>query len=77
MSPNALNADGRLATQLLLRDSWFNPPAVTDTATGRITRVPSDNLSDYQSLGWTPDGRLMGLKMGLRATMWKFQPVPR
>ena len=77
MSPNALNADGRLATQLLLRDSWFNPPAVTDTATGRITRVPSDNLSDYQSLGWTPDGRLMGLKMGLRATMWKFQPVRR
>jgi serine/threonine protein kinase len=77
MSPNALNADGRLATQLLLRDSWFNPPAVTDTATGRITRVPSDNLSDYQSIGWTPDGRLMGLKMGLRATMWKFQPVRR
>ena len=77
LSPNALNADGRLLTPLLLRDSWFNPPAVLDTATGRVTRIPSDNLSDYQSIGWTPDGHVIALKIGLRATLWKFQPVPR
>jgi eukaryotic-like serine/threonine-protein kinase len=77
LSPNALRADGRLLTSLLPHDSWFNPPAFIDIATGRITRIPSDNLSDYQSIGWTPDGQVMALKIGLRATIWKFQPVPR
>ena len=24
-----------------------------------------------------PDGQVMALKIGLRATLWKFQPVPR
>ncbi len=77
LSPNAFQADGRLLTSLLPHDSWFNPPGVIDTVTGRITRVPSDNLSDYQSIGWTPDGQVMALKIGLRATLWKFQPAPR
>jgi hypothetical protein len=77
LSPNALHADGRLLTSLLLRDSWFNPPGVIDTVTGRTTRIPSDNLSDYQSVGWTPDGHVIALKIGLRATLWKFQQVPR
>ena len=77
LSPNALHADGRLLTSLLPHDSWFNPPASIDSASGRITRIPSDNLSDYQSIGWTPDGQVMALKIGLRATIWKFQPIPR
>jgi eukaryotic-like serine/threonine-protein kinase len=77
LSPNALQADGRLLAPLLLPDSWFNPPAFIDIATGRITRIPSDNLSDYQSIGWTPDGQVMALKISLRATIWKFQPIPR
>jgi hypothetical protein len=77
LSPNALRADGRLLTPLLLHDSWFNPPAFIDIATGRITRIPSDNLSDYQSIGWTPDGQVMALKISLRATIWKFQPISR
>jgi hypothetical protein len=77
LSPNALRTDGRLLTSLLLADSWFNPPGVIDTVTGRITRIPSDNLSDFQSIGWTPDGQVMALGIGLRATLWKFQPVSR
>lgn len=77
MSPNAMDARGRLLATLILRDSWFNPPGVIDTVTGRVTRIPSENLSDYQSIGWTPDGHIVALKIGLRATMWKFQPTPR
>jgi hypothetical protein len=77
LSPNALHAGGRLLAPLLPHDSWFNPPAVIDTVSGHITRIPSDNLSDYQSIGWTPDGQVMALKIGLRATLWKFQPVSR
>ncbi|HLK17635.1 MAG TPA: hypothetical protein VKT81_01730, partial [Bryobacteraceae bacterium] len=77
LSPNAMRADGRLLAPLLPRDSWFNPPAIIDAASGRITRIPSDNLSDYQSIGWTPDGQVIAQKTGLRATLWKFQAVPR
>ena len=35
LSPNALSADGRLLQPLESLDSWFNAPAVVDTATGR------------------------------------------
>ncbi len=45
-----LSADGRLLIPLNPRDSWFNPPAVLDTATGRVTRIPSDNQSDHRSM---------------------------
>jgi hypothetical protein len=77
LSPNALRADGRLLTSLLPRDSWFNPPGIVETQGGRITRIPSDNLSDYQSVGWTPDGHVMALRIGVRATLWKFEPAWR
>jgi hypothetical protein len=58
-------------------DLWFGLPGVVDTNTGRVTRIPSDILCDYQSIGWTPDGHVITLRIGLRATMWKFQPAPR
>ena len=74
LSTSGLSTDGRLLVPLATRDSWFNPPAVIDTATGRITRIPSDNQSDYRSMGWTRDGQVIALKNGLRATLWKFQP---
>jgi eukaryotic-like serine/threonine-protein kinase len=77
LSPNALHVDGRLLTTLVPRDSYFNPPGVTDTVTGRTTRIPAENLSDYHSIGWTPEGDVMALKIGLRATIWKFHQVPR
>jgi hypothetical protein len=77
LSTGGLSPDGRLLVPLAPRDSWFNPPAVIDTATGRITRIPSDNQSDYRSMGWTRDGQVIALKNGLRATLWKFQPGAR
>jgi dipeptidyl aminopeptidase/acylaminoacyl peptidase len=77
LSPNALRSDGRLLAPLAPRDSWFNPPAIVDTATGRITRIPADDASDYHSMSWLPDGQVVALKIGLRATIWKFKPEPR
>jgi len=74
LSANALNADGRLLHPLSPVDDWFNPPGLLDTVTGRITRIPSDDGSDYHSLAWLPDGRIMALRVGLRSTLWKFQP---
>jgi hypothetical protein len=77
LSSSGLSADGRLLAPLAPADSWFNPPGVVDTATGRITRIPSDNQGDYRSMGWTRDGQVIALKNGLRATLWKFLPSSR
>jgi eukaryotic-like serine/threonine-protein kinase len=73
LSPNALRSDGRLLVPLAPRDSWFNPPAIVDTANGRVTRIPSDTVSDYHSMSWLPDGQIVALQIGLRATIWKFK----
>jgi len=77
LSPNALNSDGRLLVPLSPRDSWFNHPVIVDTASGRVTRIPSDNLSDYQSMAWLPDGQVLALQIGVRAKIWKFTSKPR
>jgi serine/threonine protein kinase len=77
LSPNALSSDGRLLVPLSPRDSWFNHPVIVDTASGRVTRIPSDNLSDYHSMGWLPDGQVLALQIGVRAKIWKFTPEPR
>ena len=74
LSPNALDAQGRLLNPLSPRDSWFNAPGLLDTATGRVTRIASDDVSDYHSMAWLPDGRILALRVGLRSTLWKFQP---
>jgi Tol biopolymer transport system component len=73
LSPNAIDAKGRLLVALLPQDSWFDPVALLDTATGRVSRV-TDDLSDHQSSAWTPDGHIVTLQQGLRATLWKFTP---
>jgi hypothetical protein len=77
LSPNALRSDGRLLTPLAPRDSWFNPSGIVDTANGRVTRIPSENTSDYNSMAWLPDGQVVALQIGLRATIWKFKREPR
>jgi len=74
LSPNALSADGRLLHALSPPDSWFNPPGLLDTASGRLTRIASDDVSDYHSMTWLPDGRILALHIGLRSSLWKFQP---
>jgi hypothetical protein len=70
LSPGSWNPDGRLLVSL--HDSWFTGPAVLDTSTGRIQPLPFDNGSDYGSLGWLPDGRIMALRISLRSTLWRF-----
>jgi hypothetical protein len=74
LSPGALAADGRLIVALMPRDSWFNPIALLDTSTGRITRITSDDLSDHQSAAWAPDGSIVAIKVGLRSSIWRFRP---
>jgi hypothetical protein len=72
-----MDGAGRLLVTGQLADSWFNPLLVLDTATGRLARVPSDDSADHLSAAWTPDGRIIALRVGLRATLWKFTPESR
>jgi hypothetical protein len=74
LSPNSLSADGRLLFPLQPLDSWFSPIGLIDAATGRVTRLATDDVSDYHSMAWLPDGRILALRIGLRSTLWKFQP---
>jgi hypothetical protein len=71
LSPGALNASGDLL--LPLSDSWFNRPGLLNIATGRVTVLPSDGMSDYHTMAWLPDGRIMALHTGLRSTLWRFR----
>jgi len=74
LSPNSVSPDGRLLFPLQPSDSWFSPIGLIDTATGHVTRIASDDVSDYHSMAWLPDGRILALRVGLRSTLWKFQP---
>ena len=74
VSPGTIHPDGRMLVSLTLPDSWFNPPALLDMASGRVTRLLNKGLNDYHSLAWMPDGQIVATQQGMRATIWKFAP---
>jgi hypothetical protein len=76
IGPNAIGNDGRILTPLGT-STWYWPPGVIDPRTGAITRIPVDYTADYHGLGWTPDGKVMGVGLELRAKMWKFDTKGR
>jgi eukaryotic-like serine/threonine-protein kinase len=75
VSYGLLRADGRLLVVLAPLDSWFFVPGILDTNTGRITRLPTDQLSHTRALSWTPDGQIVEVRESVRSTLWRFQPV--
>ena len=77
VSSSSMDAQGRLLVPLSLSDSWFNPIGILDTASGRITRVAGDNLTDYYSAVWTPDGHILAMQVGHTAAIWQFHPEIR
>jgi len=74
IGPNAIGKDGRLV-MALGSAYWYWPAGVLDPTTGHFTRVPADRLLDYHVLGWTPDGKIMGVGLDLSSRMWKFTPT--
>ena len=75
LSPNSWNADGRLLVSIT--ESWFGTPAILDTRNGRIQPIPSDDTSEYVSMGWLPGGRLAALRVGMRSELWRFSQVAK
>ena len=72
LSAGSWNADGRLLASL--HESWFAAPAVLDTRSGRVQALPFDKTSDYASMVWLPDGRIVALRIGNRSLLWRFAP---
>jgi len=72
LSPGSWKADGRLLASL--DESWFAAPAVLDTRNGRVQPLPTDKISDYASMAWLPDGRMIALRIRPRSTLWRFAP---
>jgi len=72
IGPNAIGKDGRILMPLV-SSTWNWPAGVIDPRTGEIKRVRVDYTTDFHGLGWTPDGRVIGLGLDSRTQMWKFQ----
>jgi hypothetical protein len=75
LSPGSLSADGRLLVSL--HSTWFSAPAILDTHTGRVQPLPFDGASDYVSMAWLPDGRMIALRLGENSALWRFTPSPQ
>jgi hypothetical protein len=74
LSSGSLRADGRLLVSL--HNAWFSAPAILDTHTGRVQPLPFDGTSDYESMAWLPDGRIVALRHKENSTLWRFSPSP-
>ena len=77
LSPGAIDSRGRLLISLVPRDSWFNPLAILEVASGRVTQFGASPLNDHTTAAWLPDGRIATTEHGLRAALWKFTPEAR
>jgi len=73
ISPGTIR-EGRMLISLMIRDSWFNPLALLDLASGHITPVAGDGVSDFHSGAWTRDGQIVVCRLGLVSSIWRFTP---
>ena len=46
--------------------TWCRPPG--------LLRFPIDRVLACHAMGWTPDGKVIGLGLEMRSMLWKFQP---
>ena len=55
LSPQAVHADGRIATTVLRKDSWWDEPAILDPKTGQVEAhrsVRRRRVPDWLDAGW-------------------------
>ena len=72
LSAGSWSADGHLLASL--HEAWFGGPAVLDTRNGRVQPLPFDKASNYTSMAWLPEGRIIALRIAERSTLWRFAP---
>ena len=72
---NAVGKDGRIVLTILARDGVFSGPAILDPATGSLTKVPVQYEGDILPSSWAADGSVLGMGVGLKSDLWRFQPI--
>jgi hypothetical protein len=73
--PGGVDKEGRILTPLGAL-TFFWPPGMVDSRTGRWSRIAVDAALDYHQMAWTPDGKILALALDQQATMWKFRATP-
>jgi len=75
ISGRAVAPDGRIVVTVASRDAWRWRPALLDPSTGALQLVPVEFDGDVRSVGWAPDGALVGLGVGLHTELWRFRDL--
>ena len=76
LGSNAVGRGGRIVMPVGA-STWYWPAGILDPAVGRFRRLPVDAVLDYHSLGWTPDGKVVAIGLGMQSGLWRFTPQPR
>jgi hypothetical protein len=72
--PDAIGKDGRVLSPLG-SSSPFWPTGVLDQATGSFSPIKVDDKTDFHAVSWAPDGRVVGVGMGVVSHIWRFMPA--
>jgi hypothetical protein len=75
LHPSSVSRDGRIVVQVSPRDSWFWGPAFREPRTGAIVRAAAGLEADFDSPGWSRDGRIVAVAARMRSSIWRFRPV--
>ena len=73
LSPDAVNADGRILVYIQSPDSWWDEVGILDPKTGDVTRVDVAYSGDIDDAGWTRDGKIIAQGFPLRSSLWRFR----
>ena len=74
VTPNAIGKDGRVLLTVTAADSWFYGPALLDSRSGRVDRIPLKFTGDVLAPDWLDDGRILAVGRPIKVTIWRFRP---
>jgi hypothetical protein len=77
LSPNAVDASGRVVFEVDSADSWFERIAMIDPTRKTFTVIPTGFSGDLWHPGWQSDGRIAAFGSGLNSTLWCYRPRKR
>jgi eukaryotic-like serine/threonine-protein kinase len=77
LGPNAIGRDGRILVQVASLDSWYWRAALLHPSSGQVTRIPVNFDGDLFFSGWSSDGRVVALGIGIKGGVWRFQQEKR
>jgi predicted Ser/Thr protein kinase len=74
LSPNAVDASGRVVFEVDSPDSWFEQIAMLDPARKTFTVIKTGFSGDMWRPAWEADGRIAAVGDGLESTLWRYRP---